>query len=109
MRSTILVTIGRNRSAIPCCRWSPGIPAREQFAKGPGCVKYLNIEAGRRMRAELDRQSENYKAPYRQRTAGELINSQATALGIERPRVHQQHSVRTLKLPYLVINARAVQ
>ena len=69
--------------------------AHEQFAIGPGCVKYLNIEAGGRMRAELDRHSAAY---------------QATALGIERPRVRQQHSVRTLNtLTYLVINARALQ
>lgn len=82
----------------------------EQFAKGPGCVKYLNIEAGGRMRVELDRQSADYQAIYRQRTAAERINSQATALGIERPRVRQQGSVRTLNtLTYLVINGRALQ
>ncbi len=82
----------------------------EQFAKGPGCVKYLNIEAGGRMRAELDRQSDAYKALYRQRTVAERINSQATALGIERPRVRNRASVRVLNtLTYLVINARALQ
>jgi hypothetical protein len=82
----------------------------EQFAKGPGCVKYLNIEAGGRMRIDLDRQSAAYQAIYRQRTAAERINSQATALGIERPHVRQQHSVRTLNtLTYLVINAHALQ
>jgi hypothetical protein len=82
----------------------------EQFAKGPGCVKHLNIEAGGRMRAELDRQSDAYKALYRQRTAAERINSQATALGIERPRVRNRASVRVLNtLTYLVINARALQ
>jgi len=82
----------------------------EQFAKGPGCVKHLNIEAGGRMRAELDRQSEDYKVLYRQRTAAERINSQATALGIERPRVRARASVATLNtLTYLVINVRAVQ
>jgi hypothetical protein len=81
----------------------------DQFAKGPGCVKDRNIEAGGRMRVELDRQSEQHQALYRQRTAAERINSQATALGIERPAVRQQTSVRTLKtLTYLVINARAL-
>jgi Transposase DDE domain len=84
--------------------------AHEQFVKGPGCVKYLNIEAGGRMRVEPDRQAETYKAIYRQRTAAERINSQATALGIERPRVRRQRSARTLNsLTYLVINARALQ
>jgi hypothetical protein len=82
----------------------------EQFAKGPGCVKDRNIEAGGRMRVEMDRQSAVYQAIYRQRTAAERINSQATALGIERPHVRQQHSVRTLTtLTYLVINAHALQ
>ena len=82
----------------------------EQCAKGPGCVKYLNIEAGGRMRAELDRQSEDYKVLYRQRTAAERINSQATALGIERPRVRTRAAVATLNtLTYLVINMRALQ
>ena len=62
------------------------------------------------MRAELDRQSDAYKALYRQRTAAERINSQATALGIERPRVRNRASVRVLNtLTYLVINARALQ
>lgn len=70
----------------------------------------LTSEAGGRMRVELDRQSAPYQALYRQRTAAERINSQATALGIERPAVRQQHAVRTLTtLTYLVINARAVQ
>ena len=84
--------------------------AHEQFAKGPGCVKYINIEVGGRMRVELDRQSEGYKALYRQRTAAERINSQATALGIERPRVRTRAAVATLNtLTYLVINLRALQ
>ncbi len=62
------------------------------------------------MRSELDRESDQYRALYRQRTAAERINSQATALGIERPRVRQQRSVRTLNtLTYLVINMRALQ
>ena len=62
------------------------------------------------MRAELDRQSAQYQALYRQRTAAERINSQATALGIERPAVRRQAAVRTLNtLTYLVINARALQ
>jgi hypothetical protein len=82
----------------------------DQFAKGPGCSKDVNIEAGGRMRAEMDRQSAQYQALYRQRTAAERINSQATALGIERPAVRQQASVRTLNtLTYLVINTRALQ
>ena len=49
-----------------------------------------------------------YKVIYRQRTESERINSQA--LGIERPKVRNGHSVRNLNtLTYLIINACALQ
>jgi hypothetical protein len=81
-----------------------------QFAKGPGCVKYINIEAGGLMRALLDRDSVAYKDLYRQRTAAERINAQAKALGIERPKVRTGASVRNLNtLTYIVINVQALQ
>src|SRR5438093_8925263 len=81
-----------------------------QFAKGPGCKKYVNVEAGGRLRVALDRQGEAYKAIYRQRTAAERINSQAVALGIERPRVRRARAVANLNtLTYIVINARALR
>jgi len=89
------------RTAQPC--------DHEQFRKGPGCVKYLNIELGGRMRIRLDRASAAYQQVYRQRTAAERINSQAKALGIERPKVRNGSSVRNLNtLTYLVINVRAL-
>lgn len=82
----------------------------EQFAKGMGCVKHINIEAGGWMRVRLDRQSDQYKLLYNQRTAAERINSQAKALGIETPKVRNIHAVVNLNtLTYLVINARALQ
>jgi hypothetical protein len=82
----------------------------EQFAKGRGCVKHINIEVGGWMRVRLDRQSDPYKQLYNQRTAAERINSQAKALGIETPKVRNINSVVNLNiLTYLVINARALQ
>ena len=82
----------------------------EQFAKGVGCVKYINITAGGKQRIQLDRQAEPYKGLYRQRTAAERINSQAKALGIERPQVRNSDSVHHLNtLTYIVINARALE
>ena len=61
------------------------------------------------MRVRLDRDSTAYKAIYRQRTAAERINSQATALGIERPKVRTAAAVRTLNtLTYIVINLYAL-
>ena len=81
----------------------------EQFAKG-GCRKQINIEAGGWMRVQLDRESEPYKQLYKKRTASERINSQAKALGIERPKVRNGDSVVNLNtLTYIVINARALQ
>jgi hypothetical protein len=81
----------------------------EQFKKGKGCVKDINIEAGGIMRVTLDRTSPLYKAVYNQRTSCERINSQAQALGIENPKVRNIHSVRNLNtLTYLIINVRAL-
>ncbi|HET9919681.1 MAG TPA: transposase [Ktedonobacteraceae bacterium] len=79
-----------------------------QFLKGKGCVKDANWEKGGLMRALLDRDGPLYHVIYNQRTACERINSQAQALGIERPKVRNIRSVRNLNtLTYLVINAKA--
>ena len=78
---------------------------RQQYLTRP----YKYITAGGKMRITLDRQSVIYKAIYRQRTAAERINSQAKALGIERPQVRNSASVHNLNtLTYVVINARAL-
>jgi hypothetical protein len=82
----------------------------EQYAKGKGCVKDINIEKGGLMRVTMDRTAPLYKAVYTQRTSTERINSQAQALGIERPKVRQGRSVANLNtLTYLIMNARALQ
>jgi len=82
----------------------------EQFAKGPGCVKYINIETGGLLRVLLDRDSTAYKDIYRQRTSTERINSQAKAFGIERPKVRNSRSVHNLDtLTYIAINLHALQ
>jgi len=82
----------------------------EQFAKGPGCVKHINIEAGGLMRVLLDRDAAAYTDLDRQRTAAERINAQAKALDIERPKVRNRASVRNLNtLTYRVINVQALQ
>ena len=81
----------------------------EQFAKGKGCVKDLNWEAGGQMRVTLDRDGLLYHVLYTQRTCCERINRQAKELGIERPKVRQMRSVRNLNtLTYLIINAKAL-
>ena len=61
------------------------------------------------MRVTLDRSSPLYHSIYTQRTCCERENSQAQALGIERPKVRNGHSVTNLNtLIYVVINVRAL-
>jgi hypothetical protein len=80
-----------------------------QFAKGRGCVKDPNWEKGGLMRALLDRDSPLYHVIYNQSTACKRMNSQAQALGIERPKVRNGCSVAYLNtLIYLIINVRAL-
>ena len=82
----------------------------EQFVKGKGCVKDINVEAGGLQRVTLDRSAPLYQAIYKQRTSCERINSQAKHLGIERPQARNIRSVRTLNtLIYITINAKALQ
>lgn len=82
----------------------------EQFVKGKGCVKDINLEAGGLQRVTLDRSAPLYQAIYKQRTSCERINSQAKHLGIERPQARNMRSVRTLNtLIYITINAKALQ
>jgi hypothetical protein len=82
----------------------------DHFRSGSGCIHGINLEPGGQLRTTLDRQTDAYTAIYRQRTSAERINSQATALGIERPKVRNSRSVHRLNiLAYIVINARALQ
>ncbi len=62
------------------------------------------------MRVTIDRDGPLYHGMYNQRTACERINSQAQALGIERPTVRKGQSVARLNtLIYLIINVCALQ
>jgi hypothetical protein len=62
------------------------------------------------MRVTLDRSSPLYKTVSTQRTFTDHINSQAKALGIERPHVRNGRPVRNLNtLIYLIINVRALE
>lgn len=83
---------------------------QEQFAKGKGCVKDVNWEAGAQMRVTLDRSSLLYQLVYRQRTSCERINSQSKALVLKHPLVRNFRSVRNLStLTYIYINLKALQ
>ena len=83
------------------------LPKAKAVSKVP---KDPNWEQGGLMRVLLDRDGPLSHAVYIQRTCCERINSQAQALGIERPKVRNGRSVRNLNtLTYLVINAKALQ
>jgi hypothetical protein len=66
--------------------------------------------AGTRIRYQLDRDSAEFREVYKQRTADERINSQALALGIERPFLRRASAIANQNtLIYVLINLRALQ
>ena len=81
----------------------------KSWPKG-GCTAAMPTSIGARLRYTLDRDSPAYKEIYRQRTATERINSQAVALGIERPHVRNGQAIANLNtLIYTLINLRLLQ
>jgi hypothetical protein len=78
----------------------------ERWAK-EGCTAMMPTNVGARLRYTLDQESEAYKDAYRQRTATERINSQAVALGIERPHLRNRQAIANRNaLIYTLINLR---
>jgi hypothetical protein len=87
-----------------------GCPLHHPHAKKQGCTAMMPISIGARLRYTLDRDSELYKQVYRQRTAVERINSQAVALGIERPHLRNGPAIANQNtLIYLLITLRFLQ
>jgi len=75
-----------------------------------GCTAAMPTSPGARLRYTLDRESQAYKDIYKQRTAVERINSQAYALGIERPHIRNGAAIANLNtLIYTLINLRLYQ
>lgn len=75
-----------------------------------GCTADMPTSSGARLRYTLDRAGEAYHAAYRQRTAVERINSQAVALGIERPHWRNGLAIANQNtLIYTLINLRFLQ
>lgn len=74
-----------------------------------GCITTIATSIGARIRYQLDRDSDAYKTIYKQRTATERINSQAVALGIERPKLRNGQAIANQNtLIYVLINLRAL-
>ena len=81
----------------------------EKWSK-KGCTVAMPTSPGARLRYTLDRESQAYKDIYKQRTAVERINSQAYALGIERPHIRNGAAITNLNtLIYTLINLRLYQ
>lgn len=74
-----------------------------------GCITTLPTSPGNFIRHTLDRKSADYTNLYKQRSASERINSQALALGIERPKLRNCRSITNQDtLIYILINLRAL-
>jgi hypothetical protein len=112
----------RTTSLVPQTRGKWGCPLVQPAVSGAccpinhprwpsgGCTTTMGTSDGARLRYTLDRQSASYKEVYRQRTATERINSQATALGIERPRLRNRLSISHRNtLIYVLLNLRTLQ
>lgn len=89
---------------------APVCPSNHPNWPKGGCTAMMPTCVGARLRYQLDRESPEYKAVYKQRTADERSNSQAVELGIERPRLRRQSAiVNQNTLIYVLINLRALQ
>lgn len=78
--------------------------------KCSGCTVTMPTSIGARLRYTLDRESQVYKDLYNRRTAVERINSQAVALGIERPHLRNGDAIANLNtLIYILVNLRFLQ
>lgn len=65
---------------------------------------------GARIRYQLDRDSDEYRQIYAERTAVERIFSRAVNLGIERPKLRNQAAITNANsLIYLLINLRTMR
>ena len=62
----------------------------------------MPISIGARLRYPLDRAGKQYKVIYKQRTATERINSQAKALGFERPPICIGKAIANLNILFYV-------
>ena len=110
---TTLIAHERGRYACPLRYPEPTpevCPVQHKNWARNGCVTTLATSKGARLRYQIDRDGELYKEIYKQRTATERINSQAVALGIERPKLRNGVSIANHNtLTYVLINLHALQ
>lgn len=112
-RTKTLIEHERGKYACPLLYSQPGgeyCPKdHKNWPKG-GCTADMPTSIGARLRYTLDRDSEAYQTLYKQRSATERINSQAKALGIERPYLRNRAAIANQNtLIYILINLRMLQ
>ncbi len=112
-RTTCLLEHERGKYICPLAATASSrqaCPIHHPRWKKGGCTAMMPTSVGARVRYTLDRDSVRYKEVYRQRTAVERINSQAVALGIERPHLRHGAAIANQNtLIYLLINLRFLQ
>ena len=112
-RTSCLVEHERGKYVCPLLfpeRTGQSCPIKHPRWKKGGCTAMMPTSIGARLRYTLDRQNAEYKDLYRQRTAVERINAQATALGIERPHLRNGTAIANQNtLIYTLINLRFLQ
>jgi hypothetical protein len=111
-RTRTLIEHQRGKHVCPLCFPEPQADRcpvdHKRFPKG-GCTADLPTSIGARLRYQLDRDSQAYKKVYNQRSATERVNSQAVALGIERPKIRNGRAIANYNtLIYILINLRAL-
>ncbi|MCO5184958.1 MAG: hypothetical protein M9965_13580 [Anaerolineae bacterium] len=109
---TGLVQHRRGRYGCPLLHPQPNsLTCPIDHAKWPngGCKTTMPTADGARQRYLLDRESDRFRAVFKQRTAVERIFSQAVALGIERPKLRNRLAITNINtLTYILINLRAM-
>lgn len=112
-RTSCILEHERGKYVCPLRYPQPSVsacPVNHKNWKKQGCTVMMPTSIGARLRYSLDRDSPIYKEIYKQRTATERINSQAKALGIERPHIRNAKAIANLNtLIYVLINLRLFQ
>jgi hypothetical protein len=112
-RTTCLIEHERGKYGCPLFHPQPTgqlCPIQHKNAAKKGCTAMMPISIGARLRYTLDRDSQAYKEIYKQRTAVERINSQAYALGIERPHLRNGNAITHINtLIYTLINLHLLE
>lgn len=112
-RTSCLVEHERGKYVCPLRfpeRTARTCPAHRPQWKAGGCTAMMPTSIGARLRYQLDRESDLYQTLRAERSAVERINSQAVALGIERPHLRNGAAIANQNtLLYTLINLRFLQ